>query len=689
MRWWWWLAVVSTADGETRVNTSVAFPTLERFYDDHLVKREAVVLLDVWGRDHPAVPDGAAYRAACRGSGRTVVDRCSGISAWVPRFATNDYAVRVSRATGSPVGRLSPAISFDQDREGCGELAQGLYVGLEATTISGTWGTATIGPGDAVFAPAGQRTTAKGAFLRYCWLDASNLIEIRAALRRGEAYLPGVEPGTFLEALDRVDTAMDRSPRDLAWHEFVTWPRELERSRASRSSFDMWQQELRWRWKIVADTIPELGRPTLSAVAYEAATLTFHRSYKPLANDDARFGVEVEFDSDPALFLNASTSGHGAERGLCFVQGDGESVGPLLPGRIYRFRSRIVYGDARGPWSPYLNNIQTPARREPSQPARPIASTGEGPGKVRLDCDFPEDDGGDPVRGWIVRGRHLDIRAFADDWVGLGSFAPSKSLTVSHLMPPACDRNDHKYRFQIAAYNRLGLGAWSDATDVVAPGCIASKSTIAGRGVSEAYVDHHLSALDDDDDDDWSVASRSISAQLEALRPHRDDSTLPVADVTDRALRLWLPGDYGRSAVSPRVACDLWTSHFSPPHFDVAAQLALADPLDASRPTPRTVAHHRILLARRGGLSFAKKALNAQRAGALALVVFDDGQCDHLDQYCVPGADRARNEGFAALDNARAWRDVRIPVGLILQTSIRTILDAFPAAYPDAFRTEL
>ena len=72
---------------------------------------------------------------------------------------------------------------------------------------------------------------------------------------------------------------------------------------------------------------------------------------------------------------------------------------------------------------------------------------------------------------------------------------------------------------------------------------------------------------------------------------------------------------------------------------------------------------------KRGQCPLATKALLAQRAGALGVVIADNGKCTALDQYCVPGADRSRGEAWARLDLQRPWAGVHIPVVLVLADS--------------------
>lgn len=53
---------------------------------------------------------------------------------------------------------------------------------------------------------------------------------------------------------------------------------------------------------------------------------------------------------------------------------------------------------------------------------------------------------------------------------------------------------------------------------------------------------------------------------------------------------------------------------------------------------------------------FYQIALAAQEAGAAAVVIVDvDGRCSAYDQQCLPGAEKSRGEGFAALDVPSLW----------------------------------
>ena len=45
-------------------------------------------------------------------------------------------------------------------------------------------------------------------------------------------------------------------------------------------------------------------------------------------------------------------------------------------------------------------------------------------------------------------------------------------------------------------------------------------------------------------------------------------------------------------------------------------------------------------------------------AGAVALIIVDDGRCEKFDETCVRGGSKARGEGFASTDG-NVWEDLQ------------------------------
>ena len=179
----------------------------------------------------------------------------------------------------------------------------------------------------------------------------------------------------------------------------------------------------------------------------------------------------------------------------------------------------------------------------------------------------------------------------------------------------------------------------------------------------------------------YGAALRHVSRELDELfDAHAHAAHGPLALVTGEHLEIWTEG-FRAPLREPQHRADAWLCHWSPPHVSVAAELVAADPLLGDGPLANAPAlAHRIAFMKRGAVPLVAKALAAQRAGALALVVADDGDCDGLDQYCVPGGDRARGEGFARLDLPRPWLDLHIPVLLVLADDAAHILEHFPVS---------
>ena len=51
------------------------------------------------------------------------------------------------------------------------------------------------------------------------------------------------------------------------------------------------------------------------------------------------------------------------------------------------------------------------------------------------------------------------------------------------------------------------------------------------------------------------------------------------------------------------------------------AQIVLAEPLDGSTKLPTTIADGKVVLVKRGNVPFFEKAMNAQNAGATAVII--------------------------------------------------------------------
>ena len=91
------------------------------------------------------------------------------------------------------------------------------------------------------------------------------------------------------------------------------------------------------------------------------------------------------------------------------------TVTGMLPGRPYRWRARVAYGEASGPWSEWTASFTTgtngapPAIEGLSAALVPRAGAPPGaPGLAHVVVPRQTDDGGDPIVGILVRAHHAD-----------------------------------------------------------------------------------------------------------------------------------------------------------------------------------------------------------------------------------------------------------------------------------------
>lgn len=72
-------------------------------------------------------------------------------------------------------------------------------------------------------------------------------------------------------------------------------------------------------------------------------------------------------------------------------------------------------------------------------------------------------------------------------------------------------------------------------------------------------------------------------------------------------------------------------------------------------------------MVKRGVVPFVQKVRNAIEAGALGIIIVDDGQCPEDEdewmhsQKCIIGSVFKNGDGWASQDNPEAWAQTRIP----------------------------
>lgn len=724
------LAVAITLPGthaalKAYANASAELTSLEQFYDAHLQPQLPALL-----GAHPPVEgdlEAALQGCATPGAASAVCPALLEVLR-VPRYAAHDY---IARAAGlrNTTGASPLFLSAGTKDAGCVAPAHSLYAVLRGTSAaSGAFTAQLDDQGKALlFVPGNQKVTVsitKGAAVRFCLVDASNLHETRRLAKEAPAarfpHDQGITGAELLKALDdpEFDFTMARSYSELSWGEFSVWPRPApeekpvhQQTRRRKKNFGSWQSEQRWNWRVVSATIPELPPPEIVHAGRERCELRLASSYERKKHDDQKFGFEVSFEQTRAPDVKlgeVAAWGAGAEQGVQRFDASSLTFDPdvfanhksytvdvqdVLPARGYAFKVRLYYGEVEGPWSQPSVEAATPARGAPS---KVVGATAHAAGRgLSINIPRPFDDGGAAIKGVVLKFRHHDAENFPGEWRHVGSFAaPSWPLTLDINNELLASREDagqkHAYEFAVAPYNRLGVAPWSGPTPPAHTEG-AEKATSYGHGAFDRNQRHHIPT----DDELTSVATARGRALYEAasahVRTHLDDlfdehahsahgplvavggSLTAPLDVYESLKRF--RGPHSR----PDYSAPAWLCHHSPRGHRAVAELVAADPLDACTAHRNSAPlRGRVVLVKRGNCPLATKALLAQRAGALGVVIADGGGCAKLDQYCVPGADRSRGEAFARLDLQRPWAGVHVPVVLILADAAAHVLEHFP-----------
>lgn len=100
----------------------------------------------------------------------------------------------------------------------------------------------------------------------------------------------------------------------------------------------------------------------------------------------------------------------------------------------------------------------------------------------------------------------------------------------------------------------------------------------------------------------------------------------------------------------------------------MVAEVVYAVPNDAQREELLNAddIRGRIAIINRGGnVAMVDKVVRAQKAGAVGVLLVDQGSCDDGFHDCGPRAGSVREGGFAPHDGFALWKDVRIPSLLI------------------------
>ncbi|KAA0160386.1 hypothetical protein FNF28_05465 [Cafeteria roenbergensis] len=365
----------------------------------------------------------------------------------------------------------------------------------------------------------------------------------------------------------------------------------------------------------------------------------------------------------------------------------------LRPAHTYRFAVAAVTAMGFGQISPLSDEASTPdlgfAFAAGGRPGAALTVRGVGSGAESLvtpseleaaqavkslELDSATDEFGKAFRNLGAHGRvifaaHVAVRQLLREGyhVDVGAFLQRSGLAHASEVLHKAAAAEHSEQQRAAARLTAGHDLAPDSGGPAVPGTTApSRAAIeALRHTAAAAQGHH-------------PHGDVIFGNEEPLAPRvRDLLEMPcqgaVVLLSDSAQLIRLQREDGFERDWTIAG---WASHWSPRAFDVHAEVVVSNPPtgagghDAAVPTALN-AHAfrgRIVVFTRGAIPLAVKVRIAASHGALGAVIVDTSRrCsdESFGQVCVPGAAKAANEGWAALDPARMWDNARIPALIV------------------------
>ena len=218
---------------KTYANASTELTNLEHFFDAHLSTGLPALL----GARPPVDGDVDKALKGCAKTG-LALDACPALLEVlsVPRYAAHDYVARAAGLRNASQESASPLFLYGGAKDdGCTQPAHSLYAVLKGTaSATGAFGSAKLDD-DAkalLFVPGNDDkltfTVSKGAAVRFCVVDASNVHSVRRLAKESpDVHFPHAKSlviSELLTALDdpEFDFVMARSYSEMPWSEFAT-----------------------------------------------------------------------------------------------------------------------------------------------------------------------------------------------------------------------------------------------------------------------------------------------------------------------------------------------------------------------------------------------------------------------------------------------------------------------------------
>ena len=497
------------------------------------------------------------------------------------------------------------------------------------------------------------------------------------------------------------------------------------RRQSNQNKFKDWQAVNKWNLLMTSLTITAPSIPLIASIGRETASLSWSSSFVPLASDKTRFGFRLEickglssylaYSPLSAFVLGDSKSvdamegceyrdlvhGEGLLREEHIQRGGTEenhfsvSIAGLLPNTSYRISVALFYDATVSRGSPPSGSFTTHPITAPA-PIEILLPGGGGRSEdsilarsITIAFSWPLDDGGAPIRGFhIIARQHEADKACAaiqstgrgqplSQWEWVGAFVVVRAETssvghiqVKNLVPRTV------YEFKVSAYNAVGNASYSQASACTMFDVDVSEGEgEGGLSTGKDYTSHRRPM-------DYTLFgfghSMRSGGAASSIEFQRQRSELPYERYIEDAYysHSLVEIDSKRQSVQPYSdkkagqvePFEMWRCYWGGNFYNVVSEVAKVLPVYAeSEILNAGDLVDRIAIVARGRIPFVEKALRVQRAGAIALIIVDDGSCSEYDQGCIPGANKASGEDFALLDFKTPWMGVRIPVYFALQ----------------------
>lgn len=548
-----------------------------------------------------------------------------------------------------------------------------------------------------------------GELLKFCFVDASNINAVRESFALSALISPR-DKYIFKMLVSGIDMKMDMMPSrstlsaisaggnlnsnvnesHIAGQQHQQPTRAVNSRRRGSEQATVtnreWLETKLWDNLVKSLTLCPPIYLSVSDVGRTNLTLRWQTSYVHDIKDAARFGFNVSvcrltqaddprsndscevvtFDYQPLSLLTSALDADATTREGVEITAHSAPIVGLQSGSSYYFRVTMFLGDAvtnPSPWSAPVSTLSLtvpssipdidqlkelygsaalgttdtlgkkkrkkkltlPNNRNNSIETKVVSST-----EVVIDFHNPFDDGGSELIGFSVYGRYVQAARFnlPVHWQ-LQTYSPlptepgsTQKLLVTNLFGGTA------YEFRVAAVNMIGEGPLSGVSNPVTTADYAQHGVVVVKVSNFSYP----------------VFTR-ISTGQDRVSIVGFDSQQVIQDIV-----------YIRS----------WRCHWSPP-VDVIGILVQTNPLLADSDILNShELRGNIALVSRGTVPVVYKIRRVQLAGAIGVIVVDNGDCLDFDQMCFPGSDHKFGDGFASHDAEDLWKDTRIPVTFVL-----------------------